>query len=260
VQGNTALSASFVTHPFHLTAPWRLDPQLPDMAVVYLQTPAGGLIQGDRARMQFTCGPHTRVHLTTQAAEKIHTMTANCATQEAVFTLGEDAYVEYCPEPVILFPGARFSQTLDVALEKGAGFFLSEIFFSRRASDGASFDALASTLKVKDQASGVLVYDRSSIFPQQHNLSGPGVLDSFQAWGQAMLIGPTIPPTWARELHGVLAADQNALCGVTLLHKARGVYVKVVGAEVRAVRRALYTAWNYLRSHFLQVPAPHFPK
>jgi urease accessory protein len=70
VQKKTALSASFVTHPFHLTAPWRLDPNLPGMAVVYLQTPAGGLIQGDRTQMRFLF-----VHISSpfdhQAAEKI---------------------------------------------------------------------------------------------------------------------------------------------------------------------------------------------
>ncbi len=260
VRGKTALSASFVTHPFHLTAPWRLDPNLPGMAVVYLQTPAGGLIQGDRTRMQFTCGPHTQVHLTTQAAEKIHTMTANCAIQQTSFTLHAGAYAEYCPEPVILFPGARFAQTIDVTLEEKAGFFLSEIFLSRRTNNGAFFEALVSTLNVRDANAGVLVYDRSCIFPQQHDLAGPGILGGYHTWGQALLVGPTIPPAWAQELHTLLATEQDAICGVTLLDKSRGVYVKAVGSEARAVRRVLQNAWNYLRTQFLQTPAPVFPK
>lgn len=230
------------------------------MAVVYLQTPAGGLIQGDRARMHFTCGPHTRVHLTTQAAEKIHTMTANCAIQETVFTLDEGAYAEYCPEPIILFPGARFSQTLDVTLEREAGFFLSEIFFARRADNDASFEAMVSTLHVRDATTGILVHDRSSIFPQQHDLTGPGILGGYHTWGQALLVGPTVPSAWVRELHALLATEQDAICGATLLQKARGVYVKVVGSEVRALRRALHTAWDYLRTQFLHAPAPLFPK
>jgi urease accessory protein len=259
-QGRTQLHRSYITHPFHLTSPWRLDPHLPGMAVVYLQTPAGGLIQGDRAQMQFTFGPHTQVHLTTQAAEKIHSMNTNCAIQQASFALDVGAYAEYCPEPVILFPGARFSQTIDVTLAEKAQFFLSEIFFSRRADNGASFEAFVSALQVRDANTGVLLHDRSCIFPQQHDLAGPGILGGYQTWGQALLIGPTIPPTWVRELHALLATEPDALCGVTLLHKARGVYMKAVGSEVRTVRRVLHRAWDYLRTHFLQAPAPVFPK
>ncbi|MGE0683394.1 MAG: urease accessory protein UreD [Candidatus Binatia bacterium] len=55
-------------------------------SLVGLSQPAGGLIQGDRARMQFTFAPRSQVHLTTQAAEKIHAMTANlCGATALVF-------------------------------------------------------------------------------------------------------------------------------------------------------------------------------
>jgi urease accessory protein UreH len=144
--------------------------------------------------------------------------------------------------------------------EREKSFFLSEIFFSRRSDIGAAFEAFASTLQVSDAHSGVLVHDQSCIFPHQHDLAGPGILGGHQTWGQALLIGPTIPPAWARELHTLLATERDVICGVTLLDKSRGVYVKAVGSKVRAVRRALQSAWNYLRTQLLQTPAPVFPK
>lgn len=259
-RGQTHLSQSYVTHPFHLTAPWRLDPTLSGMAVVYLQTPAGGLIQGDRARMRFTFAPHAQVHLTTQAAEKIHTMTANCAVQQASFTLGAHAYVEYCPEPIILFPGARFAQDVTVTLEQGASMFLSEIFSSRSADDGCSFEAFTSALRVYDADKGLLLHDRALVLPRQYSRDGIGVLDGCQNWGQAFLVGPLVSPLWVRELHDLLTAETEAISGVTLLPQARGLCVKVVGAEARAIRRVLYAAWNYTRTHVLGAPAVRFPK
>jgi urease accessory protein len=259
-QGQTRLSRSYVTHPFHLTSPWRLDPALPGMAVVYLQTPAGGLIQGDRASMQFTFGPQTQVHLTTQAAEKIHSMTANCAVQRASFTLGAGAYVEYCPEPLILFPGSRFAQGITVTLEQGASAFLSEIFLSRSADDGSSFEAFTSTLRVYDVTKGLLLQDRGLALPRQHSLNGIGVLGGCKAWGQAFLVGPIVSPIWIRELHTLLTTETEAISGATLLPQGRGVCVKVVAAEVRAIRRVLYLAWNYLRTQLLGAPAVMFPK
>ncbi len=259
-QGQTRLARSYVTHPFHLTAPWRLDPALPGMAVVYLQTPAGGLIQGDRARMQFTFGPQAQVHVTTQAAEKIHTMTANCAVQRAVFTLDTDAYVEYCPEPLILFPGARFAQDITVTLGQRASLFLSEMFLSRSAGNGSSFEAFTSALRVNDAANGLLLQERGLALPRQHSLHGRGVLGRYQAWGQAFLVGPQVPPLWVREMHTLLESETEAMSGVTLLPQGRGVGIKTVAAEVRAIRRVLYLAWNYLRTRLLGVPAIMFPK
>ena len=259
-RGTTRLSRSFVTHPFHLTSPWYLDSNLPNMAVVYLQTPAGGLIQGDRARMQFTLGPQSQVHLTTQAAEKIHSMTANCAVQQLSFTLGAGAYAEYCPEPIILFSGARFAQGIEVVLEPEASFFLSEIFLSRPAADGATFDALSTRFQVREKAGGLLAHDQSFIQSQRQDLSGPGVLASCHAWGQAFLVGPTIPPSWIREIHEAISISSNIFCGATLLPKARGVCVKVVGANMPVIRQTLQSAWHYLRMRLLGVPAPVLPK
>lgn len=258
--GQTQLHRSYVTHPFHLTSPWRLDPALPGMVVVYLQTPAGGLIQGDRAHMQFTFGSQTQVHLTTQAAEKIHSMTANCAVQRASFTLDTDAYVEYCPEPVILFPGSRFAQEITVTLEQGASAFLSEIFLSRPTNDTSSFDAFASTFRIYDEDNELLVQDRGLILPSHHSPDGLGVLGGYKAWGQAFLVGPVVSPLWVREIHNLLATETEAISGATLLPQGRGVCVKVVGAEVRAIRRVLYLAWNYVRTQLLRAPAVMFPK
>lgn len=259
-QDKTQLQRAFVTHPFHLTTPWHLDPALPGMAVVYLQTPAGGLIQGDRASLQFKCGPHTQVHLTTQAAEKIHTMTNNCALQRTSFTLDANAYVEYCPEPVILFPDARFAQTIDITLGPKASFFLTEIVLPRGGADGTSFAAFSSTLRAYDSETGLLMHDRSLALPRHHNLNGPGVLGGGHLWGQAFLIGPVIPPPWVREIHVILSSLSGVTCGAAALPKARGICVKAVGTDVRALRQALFLVWNYVRMRLFNVPATVFPK
>lgn len=260
-QGKTFLQHSFVTHPFHLTRLWYLDPALPGLAVGYIQAPAGGLIQGDRAYMSFTLSPNAQVHLTNQAAEKIHTMTTNCALQQISFVLGAGAYAEYYPEPVILFSGSRFGQELHVELGEGASFFLAEIFLSRRSAEGVPFDALATSLKVRDAYGTLLLRDRSLALPARRDLAGSGVLGSHHVWGQALLIGPPVSSTWAREVHILISAESGVICGATVLPRERGIGIKAVGTEVRAVRRVLHTAWHYLRTRHVGVPAPlFFPK
>ena len=256
----TRLRQSYVQHPFHLTRPWHLDSALPGMAVVYLQTPAGGLIQGDRAEIQLNLKAQAQVHLTTQAAEKIHTMAANCAVQRLSFTLGTRAYLEYCPEPIILFPHARFSQSLTVELQEEASVFLSEILFFQRAADNSMFDALTTHLQVRDTNGPTLVRERNEIFPARKNVHGPGLLGPYRVWGQAALIGPTISASWAQALSTVMTQVSDVESGVTLLPRERGLAVKVLGMEVSAVRRVLHTVRHWLRLQHLNAPAVIFPK
>ncbi len=262
--GRTQLQQSFVSHPFHLTRPWHLDPTLPGMAVVYVQTPAGGLIQGDRATLQFDLGDMAQVHITTQAAEKIHSMTANCALQSVSFVVGEGAYAEYCPEPVILFPQARFGQQLRVRLGRRASFFLSEIFLIRGDVSRESFEALSTSLTVTDAAGGLLMRENSLALPLRQRLTGPGVLDRFHVWGQAVFAGRPVTESWAREIQEEIQEasfpDTVLVAGATVLPGECGVCVKAVGAQVPAVRRVLHRAWHGLRLRHLGVPAPDLPK
>jgi urease accessory protein len=257
-QGRTYLQRSFVSHPFHFTHPWHLDPALPDMAVVYVQTPGGGLIQGDRAALQFTLTSSARAHITTQAAEKIHAMTANCAIQHIAFALAADAYAEYCPEPVILFPRSRFAQALHVELGAQAWFFCKELFLMPEQM--ARFEAFANGLTVRDTTGRLLLHERSLALPTQRDLDGPGILAGQRVWGQAVFIGPQISTGMVKDLATLMAEQAGVMCGVTSLPRERGIAVKVLAAQMPAARQTLHNAWNFLRLQWLQAPAPQFPK
>ena len=262
--GKTRLQHSFVSHPFHLTRPWYLDPALPGMAVVYVQTPAGGVIQGDRATLQFDLGDAAQVHITNQAAEKIHSMTANCALQSVSFVLDAGAYAEYCPEPIILFPRARFGQQLHVRLGRQATFFFSEIFLIRGDMTREPFEALSTSLSVTDAAGALLIREHGVVRPLQQRLTGPGVLGRYHVWGQAVLVGRSVTESWAREIQGKLQEellpDTALVAGTTVLPEECGICVKVAGTSVPAVRRVLRRAWHGLCRRHLGVPAPDLPK
>ena len=266
--GKTRLQRSFVSHPFHLTRPWYLDPALPGMAVVYVQTPAGGLIQGDRAALRFDVRDTAQVHITSQAAEKIHSMTANCALQSVSFILDAGAYAEYCPEPIILFPRARFGQQLHVRLGPQASFFFSEIFLMRGNMKQEPFEALSTSLNVTNADGDLLMREHGVAFPLQQSLTGPGILDRCHVWGQAVLVGRSVPDSWASEIQFAIqeepfeeiSHDKSVVVGTTVLPEQQGICVKVAGTHVQTVRRTLSRAWQELRLRHLGVTTPQLPK
>ena len=85
------------------------DDALPDMAWLFMITTSGCVLQGDRLALDVTLGPGARAHVTTQSATKIHTMDANYALQTQSFTLGDGAYLEFLPDPLIPHRQARFA-------------------------------------------------------------------------------------------------------------------------------------------------------
>jgi len=57
------------------------DPEMPDLAWIFMITTTGCVLQGDRLALEVTVAPEARAHVTTQSATKIHSMDANYAVQ-----------------------------------------------------------------------------------------------------------------------------------------------------------------------------------
>ena len=171
---------------------------------------------------------------------------------------------EYCPEPVILFPRARFGQHLRVQLGRKATFFFSEIFLIRGDMTQEPFEALSTSLTVIDAAGALRMREHGVALPLQQRLTGPGVLDRYHVWGQAVLVGRSVTESWAQEIQGEIQEesfpDTVLVAGTTVLPGEYGVCMKVAGTQVPAVRRVLRRAWQGLRLRHLGVPAPDLPK
>ncbi|MGE0826444.1 MAG: urease accessory protein UreD [Candidatus Binatia bacterium] len=259
-RGRTCLQHAFVSHPFHLTRPGYLDAGLPEMAVLYVQMPAGGLIQGDRTRLHIALARNSQVHLTTPATEKIHTMTANCAVQEVSIAVAQDAYAEYYPEPIILFPRARLAQIVQVELATGASFFFCEMFIAPTLRTGVPFAGLLNRLHVRANDGGLLFAECSLVLPATHRLQTAGILANAHCWGQAVFVTDQVSPSAACHLHDRLLPTAHVVSGISTLPGNRGLVVKALGCSTRAVRAVLYEAWDYIRTTYRGAPATRFPK
>ncbi len=103
------------------------DEALPDLPCVFIITTTGCILQGDRFGIEIDLAPDTRAHITTQAATKIHSMDANYAAQTQSIVLGENAYLEYLPDPIIPHAHARFITTTHICVPPSSTLLYSEI-------------------------------------------------------------------------------------------------------------------------------------
>ena len=118
--GKSYLARQYASYPFHVCRAQYLDPDLPEMASIYLQTSAGGLYAGDRLSVEITTEAGAKAHVTTQASSLAYRMPDGEARQQVLLSGGPGSLLEYLPDPTILFPEARLRTKVTLRPAPGA--------------------------------------------------------------------------------------------------------------------------------------------
>ena len=81
---------------------------------------AGGMVGGDRLNLSVDLHPSAHALVTTAAASKVYKSNGQTARQSTRITIGQGGYLEWFPQPLILFNGAQYHQDLRIDLAPGA--------------------------------------------------------------------------------------------------------------------------------------------
>jgi len=253
--GRTRLARDYATVPFHLPGGLTHDEQVPDLATVYVQSPTGGIAQGDRHGVAVTVGPDAKAHVSTQSAEKVLRMERNCARTDVSLTVGDGGYLEYLPEPTILYPDARFRRETTLEVGEDATALVGEIVVAGRLARGEAFDfdRLYSRLTVEGP-DGLLAQDTTDIAPELADPRRPGVVGESPVLGSLYAVGT---PGLADSIHDRVAAVDAVRGGATELPNDAGVLVRALGDRPGAVAGAFEAAWEVIRRAELDASVPH---
>ena len=241
------------------------DPAMPDLAHVFLITSSGCLLQGDRLALEVALGPGARAHVTTQSATKIHAMEANYALQTQSFALEDGAYLELLPEPLIPHRRSRFASDTQVVLAPTATLLYAEVVQPGRKHHhpeecfGATLLSLSTSAHRPD---GKLLFAEKLVFePARHPARQTGVMDSFDVFGNVILLTPKEP---AERIAARLGADVDLAAGIAhgacRLPNDAGLIYKVLGRETAQVKEKVREFWGIAREEVTGtgIPPPHF--
>jgi urease accessory protein len=218
-EGATRLAHLFQRDPLRVLLPTP-DPGEPVTAV--LVTTSGGLVGGDRLRIDVEVGAAGVAQVATQAAEKVYRSAGPDTRIEMRFAAGEGALLEYLPHETILFDGARLRRHARVELSQRARFLGGEILVFGRAARG---ERLTSGL-VHDAwevaAGGVPIW--ADTFHLEGDLpriwADPAALDGAEAVATLFLAGPgaaaLLPNLRAHLAAGAMRAGATIVNGVLL--------------------------------------------
>ncbi|PSP95116.1 urease accessory protein UreD [Halobacteriales archaeon QS_4_62_28] len=258
--GESYLARDLARVPFHVSGTLDHDPH-PDATTVFVQSPTGGIAQGDRHTVEITVGTDAVASVTTQSATKVLSMKCNYAAADVSLSVAAGGHLDYVPEPTILNPDARYCQDVTLDLDAGASAIVGDVVVPGRLARGERFDfeRFVSRFEVRGE-DGLLAADATHLDPADGDPTAPGVLGECAVYGTLYVLAPDEDcESLADEIHGRVAGGP-ATAGATTLPNDAGVVVRALGHESEPVTETLHAARDESRQAVLGVPAPEVRK
>lgn len=115
---------------------------LPDgSALAHIHNVSGGILGGDELTLRVRTGEGANVMLTTTGATRVYRPRAEApaAVQTNEISVARGGLLEYVPDQIIPYSGARFCQRTTIRLEEDAGLFWWEVLAPGREARGELF-------------------------------------------------------------------------------------------------------------------------
>jgi urease accessory protein len=220
-----------------------LEESLPSMAYMYIISPSGGILQGDRYRMDITLRNNARAHITTQGATRIYRMEKNYATQIVNIIVDDGCYFEFIPDQIIPYRNSRFYQTVSLRIHDNATMMYAEMIVPGRVASGESFEYDICYMKAlaKNQNNVLRFIDVAVLEPKKRSLNILGILGKFSVVGNMYILTKTKYVSELRtEINSVLQNFNNISGGATVLPGDSGVLIRILGEVAQDIRAAMY--------------------
>ena len=241
--GTTYICAQEVAYPFHITRPFYLEGDPEGMSTLYLQSVSGGLFDDDVVSLSLEAEPQSSAHVTTQSSTIVHEATTSIAVQKISITAKENAYIEYLPDPLVLFPGARLNSQIKVVADKTASVVVCDGFFSHDPrSSGAVFERMTSELKIETPQGQLRCMDRFEITGEQM-ASDP----RFRAHGSFVCIDESLGESDRATINQAISQIPGIYAGLSSLPDGAGLWCRALAPDSQILRDGLGAAWRALR-------------
>jgi urease accessory protein len=193
------------------------------------------------------------------------------ASQQTTLRVAQDGLLEYLPDPLIPFAGARYQQQLSIELAEGAGLFYWELLTPGREASGEIFAYDRVGLGLELCAGGDLVaLERMELEPALRPLTSPLRWGAFRYMATLYIcrvgVAASVWSALENELATLALAHTQAnvsspnatVWGVSTL-VAHGLVVRGLGVSGRQLIAGLTTFWGAAKKS-LYGCAAHLPR
>ncbi len=258
-EGETYVSRQHAAYPYHLCRPHRFAGDPEGMATLYLQSCAGGIYAGDRLEERVMVREGARAQVTTQAASIVHSMVGSSAAQSVHIDAEPGAFVEFLPDPLILFPQASLETRLRIRAPESTTVIACDSFLMHDPeAQGGVFGRLAAEIAAETADGRLLALDRFEVAGATMQRGLAGIAGRFGAHGSLWVLSRDRPAGELVEgLREKLAGVAGVYAGASLLPNQVGAAVRMLAEDGVALRAGLFAAWAAARQALTgQLPEP----
>ncbi|WEG14784.1 urease accessory protein UreD [Pullulanibacillus sp. KACC 23026] len=209
------VSSCYYKGAFKVTRPVYLEDE---QLTVYLMHVGGGYVDGDRYLTEIEVGEEAELTLTTQSYTKVYRTPNHPVHQQVIIHLKPNSTLEYLPDPLIAYEGAKFIQETNVSLREGTCLFYKDILTPGWAEDGRLFryDWIRSRLRVYKNEKLVL-FDHLFLEPNEA-FTGILELEGYSHFGTFLIFHDWIDRKLKERLDVFVdELDSNVRFGSSLL-------------------------------------------
>jgi urease accessory protein len=253
-RGKTVVKEQYSKVPLFTQRALYLEESIPSMAYIYIISPSGGILQGDRYRMDIKLKNNAYSHITTQGATRVYRMENNFATQIVNVVVDDGCYFEFVPDQIIPYRNSRFYQTVNLNVHDNATMVYSEIIVPGRVASGESFEYDICYMKAlaKNQKGRIRFIDIAILEPKKRNLKTLGILGNFDVVGSMYILTMA---KYVAELNEEINSSVQKFFkisgGATILPYNSGVLVRMLGSVASDLRNAMYEVIRITRKIIL---------
>ena len=229
------------------------DETIPSMAHLFILSPSGGILQGDRYRTDITLSNNAVSHITTQGATRIYKMDSNYATQIINLEVKENSYLEFLPEQLIPYKNSRYYQKINLNVDTSSTLVYSEIIVPGRVAMGELFDYDICYLKSSAINGDQILFNDSSILePKKHKISVPSILGNNTIIATVYIItNKNNTKNLSDKINFLFQSNDEVKGGLSLLPNDAGIGIRILGNSSEEIRTSIYNIAKIVRQQVL---------
>ena len=253
-KNKTVITDQYSQVPLYTQKALYYDENLPNMAHLFIMSPSGGILQGDRYRMDISLANNAVSHITTQGATRIYKMNSNYATQLININVGKDCYLEFIPDQIIPFRNSRYYQKVSLNVDPSATLIYSEIIVPGRVAMGELFSYDLCYLKTIGQniEKNIKFIDNCMLKPKNQNMNTLGMFGNHTVLASVYILTKNENVLILnKKINSIIKNNDEVSGGSTILPNNSGLVVRLMCNSSEIIKTEIYDIVRIVRKEIL---------
>ena len=253
-RNKTIITEQLSRVPLYVQKALYYDETIPSMAHVFVLSPSGGVLQGDRYRTDIELKNGAISHITTQGATRMYKMNSNYATQMINLNVGKNCYLEFLPEQLIPYKNSRYYQKATFKIDDSATLVYSETIVPGRVAMGELFDYDICCLKTLcyDDKQEIKFHDNCILEPKKQTMNSLGIFGNKTAHSMMYVVTKQECIEELYETINQLFKDNDEIIGgASILPNNSGLSVRVLSNSSELNKITVYNIAQIVRKQII---------